>query len=337
MLPGMRVRASGPRSVGPAKVAWHVLCAWTGAVSLGLSPAHADSTVEVIVDCPALDGEHQAAVEARVRTDLLVKKAERGRLVLTCSADQAAAQWQSKDGVATTETATLAVPSGLVDQLLALALRATADAQVEAHRAGPKPTRPTPELVSGPVDTHAAEPPAASPTNPPTDVARQQPAGTTHLSLSLGATAEAWRGDLAGALGPRLGVGASSQQWLGLELVGALQWAPQQSEAVSATEVELAVEGRVRAYGVVWANAALGVSGLLVSTRLEQTADSDNLLVATAWAGVRAALDLGGPTLWMGPELRMHTASRLVRVHGRDVFTVPAATVGLAVGITVTP
>ena len=119
--------------------------------------------------------------------------------------------------------------------------------------------------------------------------------------------------------------------------MGGLHWTPQKNDGLSAAEIEASVEGWLRPYRLLRLSGALGVSQLLVLTPLERTEDSDPLLVPTASVGARAAFDLADHTISVGPELRVHLAPRLVRASGRDVFTVPAATVGLVAELALAP
>ena len=85
-------------SGGLVKVAFRVSCALAVALSLWPRLAHAQPSVAVLVECPGLDSELRAAVEARARADLLVKRLQPGRLLIMCSADQATAEWRPEAG-----------------------------------------------------------------------------------------------------------------------------------------------------------------------------------------------------------------------------------------------
>jgi hypothetical protein len=337
----MRLGGGGAGSIRPRHLAACGSCGLVAALSLSPTPLQAEPALEVVVDCPPLDAERRAAVEARVRADLLVKRLAQGRLTITCGTDQATVQWRTGAEPPATETAALADSSELVDQLLALALQATSRPSQPPRPAAAEPgSAPQPEPVA------RAEPaqPAVQRLSPPAPAAGHfSPSATrplsriTRLSLSAGASAEAWSGDLAGAFGPRLGLGVSWEERAGLELVGAVQWAPQQSEGVSATQLEVAVESRLRVYGRWWLSGAVGVSDLRVSTELERSEDSEKLLVETAWLAGRGAFDVAPLTAWVGPELHVYSAARIVRIEGRDVFSVPAVTAALGAGLTLTP
>ena len=170
-----------------------------------------------------------------------------------------------------------------------------------------------------------------------TSTEHQEPTAGARLTLTVGASAELWRGDLKFGLGPRLGIGADWDRSLGLGLLGGFHWSPQKREGISAAEIEAAVTGWLRPAPLLWLNGALGASHLLVFTPLEHSADSDTLLVPTAWFGARAAFDVGEHTISAGPELRFHLAPRLVRANGKDVFTVPATTLGFVAELSLVP
>src|SRR6188472_3058755 len=87
---------------------------------LGSSVASAENAVTLEVLCAELTREELAAVEARSRTELIVRRADSGHLVLNCDESCASASFSRVPGSRRELKEALSEPNARADQLVAL-------------------------------------------------------------------------------------------------------------------------------------------------------------------------------------------------------------------------
>lgn len=308
--------------------------------------ASAQESATIAVDCPALDAESRAAVEARARADLLVRNAP-GTFVVVCLEREARLSWHPLAGTPATASAPLDVdPRVSVDRILeglgGLVTAGAAQADADAVPTGP--------AVEAPVtaDPAANAPPSARP-QPPPDVRPIAPV----------APDEAWRGGFGGVL---LGAGMGGELWSGTAALGprvsVLLSLPPRFEAGATATVFFTLRAPDQVSGRAVRLALTGSYALDRGERFHVGADVFlDLVHATApGAGtandatfgvlVRAtgALLVGKVRFELGPTLAIHPTPLRAQIgtapdgsNGNVAFTLQTFTAGLVLDVLVGP
>lgn len=307
------------------------------------APDEAPKTASLRIDCPSLNDEHRAALEARARADLAATPQDTGRIAIECRAQAAVVGWQSAGGDRREET--LALDSSdqtrAVDGLL--------DA-VHRVRTNPPPApmgTAVPVAVAGAVphrrDTAAAEPlPAptvarvAVSSSPPAPLAvnarETAPAanGPRGLAAVAGIQGELWQGQIRGAIAGRLGARFITSSGWSAEIAGGYALGLATAQDVSARALQ----------------AMLGVGfaphprvGLLLGAELMQlranlaTATGDVVrtgMTEAAVVGARYLVPIGPIAVGIGPRVEVLARPVSVELGQAEIFRVPTFVAALS-------
>ena len=293
-------------------------------------PATAAADIHVTVDCPALDAEHRAALEARAKSDLIVRH-ETGSLVFQCIGPAGAVAWTPASGQ--TLRAEITLPSNAdaaIDALLESAERLL----VTSHDAPPA-AAPSPPLV---VSTPAAEtpPPPQPVVAPPPEAPAVRPEPSQKasrgvpLGVAAGAALEIW--DWVPALGPGVLLGWYVAPQLRLEAGGTLLFTTEDNLGIGGRLVRLHAGGEL-ALGDE-RRFRLG-AGVLVETLKATDSDGGESAQDTAYGG-RLHGHFAAPlsSAWnaaFGPFLSGRAAPVKVELGSTEAFRIPVVTGGLEI------
>lgn len=314
-------------------------------------PRTARAAPQVRVDCPELDDEQRAAVEARQMSELLSQGVDDGTLLLVCSPDRVSGIWQ--EGGVTVDSRFLSRNQG--ESAVEL-LHWLASVLLELRRQRETPTPAPPGVEAGAVIATTSEPglssestisPAPEPVAPvpvkpeqPVEPRaavepgspRTEPYFASPWTLAVGVNYAHFGTEIPGALGPRIGIDRL---------------------LLPRFRVLLAFDGKVGLestdVGMLDAGAMLGVSydilpflSLQVGPRLVVTTfilptetTGSNAPVVTAGffalARGRVPLEVVRPFIDVGIEATTPTLQ--VTIAGNPVLTVPAWQASLTAGI----
>lgn len=304
----------------------------------------ADSAAEVRVDCPELDSEQRAAIEARHMSDLVSQGVSSGTLLLICSEDRVSGTWEEHGVVLESRFMSRNAGESAIELLhwlasVLLEMRqehggggATEgqDGESSASALPVEPLAPEAEasatLPPGPVVHSGAEP--LAPTAAPAE-----PSLAETWTLGLSASYAHFGTELAGELGP-----AVTLRWsLGR------RWG-----AFAAADVKVGL-GSNQGFGVVDMSAALGAFfdvvpflTILLSPELvlstftapPGTTGAQSLVPAFGLAGfVRARWPLRAVRPFVDVGAQLVTPVRQVTLEGAPVLTLPEWRALLAAGI----
>ncbi len=210
--------------------------------ALCVIPGRADPAVTLAVDCPILDAEARSALEARSRTELIVRNAS-GTFVVVCRDDTASLTWHPLDGDPTSGTAQTSADSrASIDRILEAldALLTPPPATAAAGEATPVP----------PVMPAAAAAPNVVISPPPVLVLPPQAAAgapATNWSVfrgvlfGAGAAAELWSN--TATLGPRARVALALPARFAAGISGTALFSLRSPQDVSGRLVRIALGG----------------------------------------------------------------------------------------------
>ncbi len=299
-----------------------------GFLATGLAvPALAQAgAVELHVDCPTLDEETRALLEARARAELLAEALpfppSRGDVNIRCSGAQATLAWQPSGGARTERVTALPIDrDGAVDALLGglhdllAGWARSQDAGVDAAIDGGADAANAPAPLPLPASTEAV------PTTP-------APLGPSRVAASLGLDGELWQGGVHGALGAHGGARVRlGDRWhaslLGGALVGletsegASVWsfralARADYLVIPHLEIDLGLDGRI-----VWAHAAASPT---------QSGLTAGLLVGLRYIGRSGPVDIA-----LGPTLEGLARPVAVDVGNAETLRVPSVLGGITI------
>jgi hypothetical protein len=179
------------------------------ATALLAGHAGAQEGATIAVDCPTLDAESRAAVEARARADLLVRNTP-GTFVVVCSAGEGRLSWHPLAGVPQTATVPLdADPRANVDRILEglenlVAAGATPIPTVETSGSAQPPPLASPPDASAAAPVPGPRTPLEPPPATPATFGEPWRSGFRGVLLGGGIGGELWSN--TAALGPRASV-----------------------------------------------------------------------------------------------------------------------------------
>jgi hypothetical protein len=310
-------------------------------------------TPQVRVDCPELDEEARAAVEARQMSELLSQGVESGTLLLVCSPDRVSGIWQ-EEGV-TLDSRFLSRNEGesAVELLhwlasVLLELRGQRDAPLPAARSDATQlavagSGQVAVAATGPVE--AADSPAVSSASPPGDVG-QGPEGAPRgvpsrasepsegrWTLALGAAYAHFGTEIAGALGPRFAV--SYRVLPGLHVVTgiALGFGLGSSAGIGVIETAAAVGASYDIMPFVTVTLAPRLVLTNFSRPPEVTGSTASVVAGGFLLSARAKVPLHPLRPYLDLGVEASTPIRRATLDGASVLTVPAWQTVLALGI----
>jgi hypothetical protein len=269
--------------------------------------------VALQLDCPELDEETRAVLEARARAELASEPLPPGALTIRCGARSATLTWHPVGSEPRERTARL---DGVGD----------VDSVLEGmHDLCAPETRTAPGASEAVAKPARVPPPPA----PPADERRASAAPAARLAAVANVDAELWQGGISVALGVSGGARLRIGRWRATFLLepergigsamGVSAWGlrgvAQVDYAVTASWLfGVGITGRA-----LWAQAA-------TSTPTQQEGTTAGAVVA-----VRYALPLGDFELSVGPSAEALLSPIVVRVDQAEAFRVPTFVVGAAV------
>jgi hypothetical protein len=291
---------SARRLVGPALLL---------ATAAAAAPARAaPGAVALSIDCPSLDAEARALLEARTRAELASESTE-GALGIACTGASVTLVWRPAGGARRERTVPLAADAAsAVDPLLE---------EIHALSASSPPRAPEPEPA------HAGVP-------APADAAATAPPGPSRWGITAGVDSETWQGGIPAALGAHAGGRvALSARWSVRALAGPA-WGLSAVDGLRAWRLR----GLARLEYAPWPQLELGAGA--VARVLWAGADSgvapSGRTGATAGAvlSARYALAAGPISMSAGPELEALVRPVLVEVSGAEAFRMPTFVLGVS-------
>ncbi len=308
--------------------------------------AQADAPPVVKIECPALEQEAAAALEARAIGILLVSGAA-GQLSLECGSELALAAWRSDSGELRTLGEPIAASEGdqqralreqlvdLVARLMpaapeAAAPRADAGAPGAATRAAVTPAEPSAPVTGGaplPSPFEAwPQPPRPSPA--PSERAEASPGPAT---LRLGLAAELWSGAMCCTAGFVLGAAVPVAPSLKLGTSGAFELGVSEARDIAVRHARFGLDLELQTTTWLAASGGVYVSALWLEAP-EVIAPATLMSVQPVLAlQLFALLPVGPHMLALGPALRGYARERSLRVDDSVIARQPALTLGLAV------
>lgn len=314
-------------------VALAALCA---AGSARAAPAR----VGISIDCPRLDDDGRAALEARARADLVLERVSEGTVFIACRESTARIAWRPSTG--DSRDATVSLPAdrpGSVDALLQVVHSVLVD--VVASTPGPS------------LDPEVAPPPAPPPPSPPpppelatpsaipsdgsagtsTPVERETPPRRTssRWRALAGARSELWSGAIAGAVGAQAGVRVGLPGPWRLAVLAGPSWGTTSASGIHAWSLWAAARVEL----VPWNHLVLSVGGearLLWAGSTPQTFTQSQLEGTTGGAVLGAGYRtvLGPLDLSVGPSLEGLVRPVIVQVNGQEAFRLPTFVASLS-------
>jgi hypothetical protein len=271
------------------------------------------------VECPALDTEARAVVEARAQAELVSEALPEGEIAVTCDATSATLVWTPKGGAPRERRVELARSGGTIDDTILGALHALV---FEEMHPAPPPTLAAPPKVEPPTEPPPA--PALAPAPEPAPPHRVRVAGLA------GVDAELWQGRVGGALGAYTGLAVSPWERWTFRLAIAPQWALGSADGISAW----GLRGVARVDYEVLSRVELGVgvgARSLWANATGTTAPQHDGTTGGAIVAARYVLPLGPVRLSAGPRLEALVRPIVVDYAGKEVFRVPSLVAGIMI------
>jgi len=304
-----RLRRAGGSALGSGWLLW-----WLPALA-------APDRLEIGIDCAALEAERRAAIEARIRPDLLALGVHAGTLELACDGARASASFRAPGGATAHRfEPRVSDPALLVDQLVALGTRA-AEPERSPEEAPPLPDRTPTRAKAEPavIEVQAPEPPANE-----TQRGRSP-------QLLVGATSELWLSDPRVALGLRGGGGLPIGS--SVQLLGSAGFETTLSQPRGVGARHLLFGGELELSPRDFPTLALGAFASLMIFDAPREILPDNQASLLPMLSLRA----GVPVAWqehylmLNAFLRAYERSRSVNVDGVEVLSMPVVTVGASI------
>jgi hypothetical protein len=296
------------------------------------------SGVSVEIDCPQLGEEPRAALEARAKAELLVRR-EQGTLLVSCRLEAADVRWTPASGDPVEHRIALAADAVATEEqiLEALELLLRPHQPQSATPNSPVPAE-TPATPPKPLETPPAKPPPARPSPspphafPPPErrVAPSAAAEAPYFELLFGPALELWSSEVAGVLGPRARVMAALPGGWAVSAGAAVAWTLRVPEDVSGRAVRLHVTGEYHlGHQRRWRVGAGALVDFLHAAR--DTAGSTQTENETIFGGIVQAhyAFLGPPVqLLLGPTISGRAAAVRVEIGDREIFSIPVVAFG---------
>jgi hypothetical protein len=319
-----------------------IAAAIPGVCGAAASAARASpASVAVEFDCPALDGEGQAVLEARARADFAARRVPEGRLTIACRGTSAHIAWRPSEGDGRTAAASLPQdPAAAVDELLEAvhvlvfeaaegsSPRATDSSASSALPEGSSPAEPREQAATQP------RPAAVHAVRSDSDAFAVQPGdarAAMHVGFAAAAHSEVWSGAIGGAVGAHAGVRLALPGLWRVTLLAGPSWGTASASGLHAWSASAVA--RVERELVRHVELGLGLAGeMLWVDGAPQAFTQSQLDALTAGAVVRAAYrtSFGPVDLSLGPELAYLLRPVIVEVSGREVFRLPTLLAGLS-------
>ena len=289
------------------------------AATLAAGPAFGDEPVALRLDCPTLDGETRALLEARARAEIASQSLPAGEMTIRCASDTATIVLHSFATAARERTVALHGADGVDAVLEAVHDLCVPEAVPPPPAKSPAPS-PVPTSPPDPSPPRAAETPSTR--NPP------------RLAAVVTADAELWHGGIGGALGGSGGARLYAGNWRATLLLGAERGLG--SAGVGSTE-QITAWG-LRGVAQVDYEAAhhwlfgVGVAGRALwaqassGTTAQQSGFTAGVLVA-----IRYALHFGAFELAAGPRAEALLQPLVIDLDNREVSRVPSFVLGTAI------
>jgi hypothetical protein len=273
------------------------------------------SGVELAMDCPALQEDGLAALEARARAELATVSLPAGRLTIRCSATSGNITWKPADGAARDRAVALGSEAAvsidaLLDGLHGLILEEPPKAAL--------PSPPPPPLAPDAPTTTIANP----------DLSYQSKRHT--FAATLGADSELWSGAIGLAVGGHAGARiAFSDAWSAVVLAGP-EWGVDSADGIRAWT--LRIESRVDYTPIPAFQVGVGLAARVLWVDAT-TSGSTSGTTGGALASVRYVLPLGAFELSLGPTIEVLVRPVVVESAGSEVFHVPSLLAGLSLDV----
>ena len=270
------------------------------------------------IDCPVLDLESQAALEARARAEMALTPLPAGEIAISCERHRAHVGWRAVGGgLHQREVGLGADPAVAVDSLLGAvhALRFDDAGAVAVAAAAPPET-----VVAQP-----SRPPASPPPRGAVAVTGQR----VGLGVLLGLHSELWEGAMAGVIEAHLGLRVSWRGRWSLAAAGGLGQGLETAEGIRARtwRAMLSLGYLAGAHldlraGGEWRSISPALAGAVTAAPRRSTSG--------AFVAARYVVSDGRFRLAAGPQLDLATAPILVDLDGREVFRLPRLAVGFS-------
>ena len=263
------------------------------------------------IECPALDPEGRAALEARARAEMALSPLPAGEIAIACEIDLAHVGWRAADGGLHEREVGLGSNAAVnVDSLLGA---------LHALRFGDSTPRP-PAAAPPHVTVVAPTPPAPAGAGP-------------GVGLVVALHSERWAGSLAGAIEAQLGLRLAWRERWSLVAVGGLGRGLESAEGIQVRTLRAMVS-----VGYVLGRPARGHFDLRVGGEwhaLNPALAGGTLSRPTAATGglftaPRYVFSGGRFRLAAGPYLGLAAAPIIVEVETREVFRIPRLVAGFS-------
>jgi hypothetical protein len=292
--------------------------------------------VTFAIDCPPLDDDARAALEARARADLVLERVREGTVRVACVGSVARVAWRPVVGAPHDAQATLpADRPGAVDALL----QVVHDVLVDVAAVDPRPADTTPLASIPPTAPPPTPAPPASTAPPPEPSAtgvHSEPEALATPAISrwrvlAGARSELWSGAIGAALGADAGVRmVVSGPWRVAALAGP-SWGLTGASGIHAWTLHVGA----RAELVPWRHLALsaGIDARLLWASGGSPAFAQSTLDGTtggATVGAAYLARLGPLDVSLGPAVEALLRPVIVQVNGQELFRLPTFVASLS-------
>ena len=316
-----------------------LLGAALGAAAPSLS---AGSGCEVLIDCPVLNPEQRASVEARSLAELQLKQIVSGLLQLSCSSERARVEFRAPGRRDAVRSVRLAEPSTLVvEQLVALADWATRDVDtspsafqerevghdIASTGSGWSP----PPALSAPPGTLLGGSLSPTPQRakgsaelPPLDRSRE---ALITIDVGLGISSELWATEVLGAVGPRVSARVGNSDGLRVGGFGSLEWAAQHPGGASIGLQRAGIEGAWRVSKPIWIVAGASVTRLAIDAPTGSVPPSRSSVELAFLLRPEFVVELGEFQGALGPSFSLYRQRKVIALDRVRVFSVPAIVV----------
>jgi hypothetical protein len=270
--------------------------------------------VELSIDCPVLDREALALLEARARADLVAEPHETGGVAISCTTSLATLAWRKTSGPRRERTVVLSLdPANAVDMLLG-----ALDDLLSEKQAAPE---------AGDLATPSSLPQPSSPPTPTSLSIRASRFGATG-----GVGSEVWQEGIGGAVGVHGGGEVRlSDSWSVVAIVGPA-WGVTSADGIHAWTIR--TDLRVDYDVVRRLELGLGVSGRVVWINRNLASSTQSAVTGGGLLVARYQVPLGPLALSFGPELEALARPVLVEFAGAEAFRIPIWILGFSVDAT---
>jgi hypothetical protein len=309
-----RTRMSPPRLALLAGT-WVAAVAKLGVATSAYAQVGPGQDVPLRMDCPMLDEESRAALEARARAELMAAPLPAGEITIQCARQSAVVTWRQAGGSLRMQSLWLADldPTRAVDRLL--------DA-VHALRFEGTPAGPA--SVSPPI-----QPPETPRPSPPLRAA-PLPGGRYRLGATVGIDGELWQGAIGGGIGGNVGVRLSAHGGWSAALVAGSAWGLANGQGIRAQTVQAALRIGYAPLSHVEFGLGAEVRRLMVDSSGALRPAKQDGTTGGAVAFARYTLARGPFELSVGPQLEWLAQPIVVELAGMEVFRIPTFVAALS-------